>query len=212
MNTEAINEAYNEKFGENDSLLQQHYDQVQRDFDLSEDERADRALDGQQRASVYLHGLEEWRSAALDEREADLRDDLFAAATVNGYDGSVVREDANTAQIATIDASDDRLQLMASRAASTKNTTLAKAVAAEADARIRPDIAMAALKWLPQKLEAYLELVDIPGAEERAARLDRTQTSIPLPSMSRLRPTAEMLAVRGRVDAAKRAQRAGIWD
>jgi len=212
MNTEEINQTYAQKFGENDTLLQGHYDQVQRDFDLSEDERADQALDGHKRASVYLHGLEEWRSAALDEREADLRDDLFAAATVNGYDGSVVREDANTAQVVAIDASDEKLQVMASRAAKTKNTTLAKAVAAEADARERPDIAMAALKWLPPKLEAYEELMGIPGAEERAARLDRARTSFPLPSMTRLRPTAEMLAVRGRVDAAKRAQRAGLWD
>jgi hypothetical protein len=212
VNTEEINGTYAQKFGENDTLLQGHYDGVQRDFDLTDDERAGQAIEGQERASVYLHQLEEWRSAALAEREADLRDDLFSAATVNGFDGSVVKEDANAAQLATIDAPDEKLQVMASRAASTKNTTLAKAVAAEADARIRPDIAMAALKWLPQKLEAYLELVDIPDAEERAARLDRTQTSIPLPNMIRLRPTAEMLAVRGRVDAAKRAQRAGIWD
>ena len=212
MNTDSINQTYAQKFGENDTLLAAHYDGVQRDFDLSEDERADRALDGQQRASVYLHGLEEWRSAALDEREADLRDDLFAAATVNGYDGSVVREDANTAQIATIDASDEKLQVMASRAAKTKNTTLAKAVAAEADARERPDIAMSALKWLPAKLEGYEELMGIPGAEERAARLDRARTSLPLPNMSRLRPTAEMRATQGRIEAANRAERPLLGD
>ncbi len=208
MNTEAINEAYNEKFGENDGLLQQHYDGVQRDFNLGEDERADRALDGQRRASAYLVQLEEWRSAALAEREADIRDDLFSAATVNGYDGSVVKEDANAAQLASIDAEDARLQLMASRAAKTKNTTLAKAVAAEADARERPDIAMAALKWLPKKLEAYEELMIIPGAEERAARLERARTSLPLPAMSRLRPTLEARETANRIEAANRAQRA----
>ena len=96
---------------------------------------------------------------------------------------------------------------MASRAAKTKNTTLAKAVAAEADARERPDIAMAALKWLPPKLEAYEELMGIPGAEERAARLDRARTSLPLPNMSRLRPTAEMRETQGRIEAANRAER-----
>ncbi len=207
MNTEAINEAYNEKFGENDSLLAAHYDGVQRDLDLSEDERADRALDGHKRASVYLHELEAWRSAALDEREADLRDDLFSVATVNGFDGSVVKEDANAAQILAIDASDEKLALLANRAAKTRNSTLAKATAAEADARERPDIALSALGWLPEKHAAYTELMSVPTAEERAARLDRAQTSIPLPQMNRLRPTTEQRETASRIEAAQRAQR-----
>ena len=144
MNTESINEAFGERFGENNNLLKEHYDQVQRDLDLTDDERAGRAIEGQERASVYLHQLEEWRTAQLAEREEDLRDDLFAVQTINGFDGSVVKEDANTAQIAAIEATDERLQLMAGRAAKTKNSLLAKAVAAEADARERPDIAMSA--------------------------------------------------------------------
>ena len=67
---------------------------------------------------------------------------------------------------------------------------------------------MSALKWLPAKLEGYEELMGIPGAEERAARLDRAQTSIPLPSMSRLRPTLEARETANRIEAANRAQRA----
>ena len=97
---------------------------------------------------------------------------------------------------------------MASRAAKTKNTTLAKAVAAEADARERPDIALSALGWLPAKHEAYQELMGIPGAEERAARLERARTSLPLPAMSRLRPTLEARETANRIEAANRAQRA----
>jgi hypothetical protein len=207
-NIESINEKYSEKFGENNDLLQDHYGQVQRDLSLSDDDRAARAIDGHNRASAYLHQLETWRTAALEEREADLRDDLFAAAAVNGFDGSVVKEDANAAQLATIDATDEKLQLMANRAAKTKNTTLAKAVAAEADARARPDLALSALGWLPAKREAYEELMGIPAAEERAARLERARTSIPLPSMSRLRPTLEQRETQGRIEAANRAQRA----
>jgi hypothetical protein len=206
-NIESINEKYSEKFGENNDLLQDHYGQVQRDLSLSDDDRAARAIDGHNRASAYLHQLETWRAEALDEREADLRDDLFSAATVNGFDGSVVKEDANAAQLAALDATDEKLQLMASRAAKTKNTTLAKAVAAEADARARPDLALSALGWLPAKREAYEELMGIPAAEERAARLERAQTSIPLPSMSRLRPTTEALKMANRIEAAERIQR-----
>jgi predicted transcriptional regulator len=208
MNAEQIDQTFNEKFGENNDLLAAHYDGVQRELDLSEDARAERAIEGHRRGSAYLVELETWRTAALEEREADLRDDLFAAATVNGFDGSVVKEDANAAQLAALDATDEKLQLMASRAAKTKNTTLAKAVAAEADARERPDLALSALGWLPAKREAYTELMSVPTAEERAERLDRAQTSIPLPSMARLRPTLEQRETASRIEAANRAQRA----
>ncbi len=208
MNAEQIDQTFNEKFGENNDLLAAHYDGVQRDLALTDDERAGRAIEGQERASVYLHELETWRAEALDERIGDLKDTLFAVAAVNGFDGSVVKEDANTAQLAALDATDPRLQLMAGRAADTKNTTLAKAVAAEAHARQRPDIAMGALAWLPKRLEAYKELVSIPDAETRAQRVDRAQTSLPLPSMSRLRPTTEQRETASRIEAANRAQRA----
>jgi hypothetical protein len=208
MNAEEINQTYAQKFGENNDLLAAHYDGVQRELDLSEDDRAARAIEGHRRGSAYLVELETWRTAALEERESDLRDDLFSAATVNGFDGTVVKEDANAAQLAALDATDEKLQLMASRAAKTKNTTLAKAVAAEADARARPDLALSALGWLPAKREAYEELMSVPNAEERAARLERAQTSIPLPSMARLRPTLEQRETASRIEAANRAQRA----
>ncbi len=208
MNKEQIDQTFNEKFGENDTLLQGHYDQVQRDLALTDDERAGRAIEGQERASVYLHQLEEWRTAQLEERESDLRDDLFSVRTVTGYDGTVTKEDANGAQLAAIDASDERLQVLANRAAQSKNSTIARAVAAEAHARDRHDIAMHALGWLPAKHEAYTELMSVPTAEERAARLDRARTSIPLPQMSRLRPTTEQRETQGRIEAANRAQRA----
>ncbi len=209
-NTESINQKYSEQFGQNNDLLAAHYDEVQRDLSLSEDDRAARAIDGHNRASAYLHQLETWRAEALDERESDLRDDLFTVAAVTGYDGTVVKEDANAAQLAALDASDERLQLMAGRAGDTKNTTLAKAVAAEAHARQRPDIAMGALAWQPKRLEAYKELVSIPDAETRAQRVDRAQTSLPLPQMSRLKPTTEQLATQGRIQAAERIQRARL--
>ena len=208
MNAEEINQTYAQKFGENDTLLQGHYDQVQRDLALTDDERAGRAIEGQERASVYLHQLEEWRTAQLEERENDLRDDLFAVRTVNGYDGTVTKEDANGAQLVAIEASDEKLQVLANRAAQSKNSTIARAVSAEAHARDRHDIAMHALGWLPAKHEAYTELMSVPTAEERAARLDRARTSIPLPSMSRLRPTTEQRETQGRIEAANRAQRA----
>ncbi len=210
MNAEEIDQTFNEKFGENNDLLAAHYDGVQRDLGLSDDDRADKAIEGHRRGSAYLVELETWRAAALEEREADLRDDLFSAATVNGFDGSVVKEDANAAQLAALDATDEKLQLMASRAAKTKNTTLAKAVAAEADARARPDLALSALGWLPAKREAYEELMGIPAAEERAARLDRAQTSIPLPQMARLRPTREAQETANRIANSERIQRARL--
>jgi hypothetical protein len=210
MNAEEINQTYAQKFGENDTLLQGHYDQVQRDLALTDDERAGRAIEGQERASVYLHELETWRAEALDERIGDLKDTLFAVAAVNGFDGSVVKEDANAAQLAALDAPDEKLQLMAGRAADTKNTTLAKAVAAEAHARQRPDIAMGALAWLPKRLEAYEELVSIPDAETRAQRVGRAQTSIPLPSMARLRPTREAQETANRIANSERIQRARL--
>jgi hypothetical protein len=207
MNKDQIDAAFDERFGENDRYLQQHYDAVQRDFSLTEDERADRGIDGQERATIALFALEEWRGAALAERAEDLEDDLFAVATVRGFDGSVVKEDANGAQLAAINASDAELEVLGSRAARSKNTTLSKAVASEADARDRADIATAALGWLPKKLEAYQELKSIPDAEERAERLERARTSIPLPSMSRLRPTAAMHETQDRIQAVNRAQR-----
>jgi hypothetical protein len=207
MNADQIDQTYAQKFGENDTLLQGHYDQVQRELDLTDDARAGKAIEGHRRGSAYLVELETWRTAALEEREADLRDTLFSVATVNGFDGSVVKEDANAAQILAIDASDEKLSLLANRAAKTRNSTLAKATAAEADARERPDIALSALGWLPAKHEAYQELMGIPGAEERAARLERAQTSIPLPNMSRLRPTTEQRETANRIEAANRAQR-----
>jgi len=210
MNAEQIDQTFNEKFGENNDLLQDHYGQVQRDLNLSDDDRAARAIEGHNRASAYLHQLETWRAEALDERIGDLKDTLFAVAAVNGFDGTVVKEDANAAQLAALDATDPRLQLMAGRAADTKNTTLAKAVAAEAHARDRADIAMGALAWLPKRLEAYKELVSIPDAETRVDRVDRAQTSIPLPSMSRLRPTLEQRETQGRIEAAERIQRARL--
>ena len=210
MNAEEINQTYAQKFGENDTLLQGHYDQVQRDLALTDDERADKGIEGQERASVYLHELETWRAEALDERIGDLKDTLFAVAAVNGFDGTVVKEDANAAQLAALDATDPRLQLMAGRAADTKNTTLAKAVAAEAHARDRADIAMGALAWLPKKREAYEELVSIPDAETRADRVDRAQTSIPLPQMSRLRPTREAQETANRIANSERIQRARL--
>jgi hypothetical protein len=208
VNTEEINAAYDKNFGENNDLISAHYDGVQRELDLTDDARAGKAIEGHRRGSAYLVELETWRSAALEERATDLKDDLFSAATVNGFDGTVVREDANTAQLAALDASDERLQLMAGRAADTKNSLLAKAVAAEAHARQRPDIAMGALAWLPKKREAYEELMNIPDAETRADRVDRAQTSIPLPNMSRLRPTREAQETANRIEAANRAQRA----
>jgi hypothetical protein len=207
-NTESINEKYSEKFGENNDLISAHYDEVQRDLSLSDDDRAGKAIEGHRRGSAYLVQLEEWRTAQLAEREADLRDDLFSVATVNGFDGSVVKEDANGAQLLAIDASDEKLSLLANRAAKTRNSTLAKATAAEADARERPDIALSALGWLPAKHEAYTELMRVPTAEERAARLERARTSIPLPSMARLRPTLEQRETASRIEAANRAQRA----
>jgi len=210
MNAEEINQTYAQKFGENDTLLQGHYDQVQRDLALTDDERAGKGIEGQQRASVYLHELETWRAEALDERIGDLKDTLFAVAAVNGFDGTVVKEDANAAQLAALDATDPRLQLMAGRAADTKNTTLAKAVAAEAHARDRADIAMGALAWLPKKREAYEELMNIPDAETRADRVDRAQTSIPLPNMSRLRPTREAQETANRIANSERIQRARL--
>ncbi len=210
MNTEEINQTYAQKFGENDTLLQGHYDQVQRDLDLTDDERADRAIEGHRRGSAYLVELDTWRAAALEERESDLKDGLFSVATVNGFDGKVVREDANSAQLAALDATDERLQLMAGRAGDTRNSTLAKAVAAEAHARQRPDIALGSLAWQPKRLEAYKELVSIPDAETRAQRVDRAQTSLPLPQMSRLKPTTEQLATQGRIQAAERIQRARL--
>lgn len=210
MNAEEINQTFNEKFGENNDLLAAHYDGVQRELDLTDDARAERAIEGHRRGSAYLVELETWRTAALEERESDLRDDLFSAATVNGFDGSVVREDANTAQLAALDAPDEKLQLMAGRAADTKNSLLAKAVAAEAHARQRPDIAMGALAWLPKKLEAYKELVSIPDAETRADRVDRAQTSIPLPNMFRLRPTREAQETANRIANSERIQRARL--
>jgi hypothetical protein len=191
-------------------LLQGHYDQVQRDLALTDDERAGKGIEGQQRASVYLHELETWRAEALDERIGDLKDTLFAVAAVNGFDGTVVREDANAAQLAALDAPDEKLQLMAGRAADTKNSLLAKAVAAEAHARARPDIAMGALAWLPKKREAYEELVSIPDAETRAQRVDRAQTSLPLPSMARLRPTREAQETANRIANSERIQRARL--
>ena len=210
MNAEEINQTYAQKFGENDTLLQGHYDQVQRDLALTDDERAGKGIEGQQRASVYLHELETWRAEALDERIGDLKDTLFAVAAVNGFDGTVVKEDANAAQLAALDATDPRLQLMAGRAADTKNTTLAKAVAAEAHARDRADIAMGALAWLPKKREAYEELVSIPDAETRAQRVDRAQTTLPLPSMARLRPTREAQETANRIANSERIQRARL--
>jgi len=209
-NTESINGKYSEQFGENNDLLAAHYDEVQRDLSLSDDDRAAKALEGHNRASAYLHQLETWRAEALDERVADLKDDLFSAATVNGFDGTVVREDANAAQLAALDAPDEKLQLMAGRASDTKNTTLAKAVAAEAHARQRPDIAMGALAWLPKKREAYEELINIPDAETRADRVDRAQTSIPLPQMNRLRPTLEQRETQDRIANSARIQRARL--
>ncbi len=209
-NTESINEKYSEQFGQNNDLLEQHYDEVRRDLGLSDDERAARAIEGHSRGSVYLHQLETWRAEALDEREADLKDDLFAAATVSGYDGTVVREDANAAQLAALDATDEKLQLMAGRAGDTRNSTLAKAVAAEAHARQRPDIAMGALAWQPKRLEAYKELVSIPDAETRAERVDRAQTSLPLPQMSRLTPTREAKETANRIANSERIQRARL--
>ncbi len=210
MNAEEINQAFNEKFGENNDLLAAHYDGVQRELDLSEDARAERAIEGHRRGSAYLVELETWRTAQLEERENDLRDDLFAVRTVNGFDGSVVKEDANAAQILAIDASDEKLSLLANRAAKTRNSTLAKATAAEADARERPDIALSALGWLPEKHAAYTELMSVPTAEERAARLERARTSIPLPSMSRLRPTTEQRETANRIANSERIQRARL--
>ena len=210
MNAEQIDQTFNEKFGENNDLLQDHYGQVQRDLNLSDDDRAARAIEGHNRASAYLHQLETWRAEALDERIGDLKDTLFAVAAVNGFDGTVVKEDANAAQLAALDATDPRLQLMAGRAADTKNTTLAKAVAAEAHARDRADIAMGALAWLPKRLEAYKELVSIPDAETRAQRVDRARTSIPLPQMSRLRPTREAQETANRIANSERIQRARL--
>jgi hypothetical protein len=210
MNAEEINQTYAQKFGENNDLLAAHYDGVQRELDLTDDARAGKAIEGHRRGSAYLVELETWRAAALEEREADLRDDLFSAATVNGFDGSVVKEDANGAQLLAIDASDEKLSLLANRAAKTRNSTLAKATAAEADARERPDIALSALGWLPEKHAAYTELMSVPTAEERAARLDRARTSIPLPNMSRLRPTREAQETANRIANSERIQRARL--
>jgi hypothetical protein len=99
---------------------------------------------------------------------------------------------------------------MAGRAGDTRNSTLAKAVAAEAHARQRPDIAMGALAWQPKRLEAYKELVSIPDAETRAERVDRAQTSLPLPQMSRLRPTREAKETANRIANSERIQRARL--
>ena len=212
MNAEQINEKYAKNFGDMDNLLQQAYANVQGDFDLSDDERADKAHESHEWATAYLYQLEEWRNAALAEREEDLNDLLYTAKTVNGFDGSVVKEDFNRAQIEALKATDEELLGMARSAQKTKNSTLATAVAAVADERGRDDITMGALQWLPKKSAAYQELKGIPNAEERAERLDRTLTSIPLPSMSRIRPTAEMRESRGRVESVQRAQRPPLRD
>ena len=212
MNAEQINEKYAKNFDDMNNLLQQAYANVQGDFDLSDDERADKAHESHEWATAYLYQLEEWRNAALAEREEDLNDFLYSATTVNGYDGSVVKEDFNRAQIEAFKASDEELSAMARSAQKTKNSTLATAVAAVADERGRDDITMGALQWLPKKLAAYQELKGIPSAEERAERLDRARSSIPTPSMSRIRPTAEMRASAERVRNVERMQRGQLRD
>jgi hypothetical protein len=208
MSLEEIDQQYSAQIGKMSDSLEAAYDRIRANLDLSDAEREEAALEAHGKA-VEAH----WQATVgqvngYAELSEDLTHKLFGASKVTGYGGEITREEFNSTQLAVIDLDDTQLATYAERAARTNNSTLAKVVAGEADARGMDDIAYAALKPWEDKTAAYTELKSIPSGEERARKIQNVREhGIPLPHMSNLRPTPEALDARRRSQAVEMMMR-----
>jgi hypothetical protein len=208
MNLQEIDQQYSAQVGRMSDSLEASYDRIRENFDLSDSEREEAALEAHSRAVDALWEATVEQVNGYVELAEELTDKLFGASKVHGYDGEITKEDFNQTQLTVIDLDDERLATYAARAARTGNSTLAKVVAGEADARGMDDIAYTALGAWPEKRELYSQLKAIPSGEVRARRLQNVrERGIPLPHMVRLRPTPEMAAAHRRTEAAERMAR-----
>jgi hypothetical protein len=208
MNLEEIDQQYSAAIGRMNGSLEASYDRIREAFDLSDAEREEAALEAHSRAVDALWQATIEQINGYVELAEDLTHKLFGASKVHGYNGEITKEDFNQTQLAVIDLDDERLATYAARAARTGNSTLAKVVAGEADARGMDDIAYAALGAWPEKKELYSQLKAIPSGEVRARRLKNVREGgLPLPNMGRLRPTPEMADAHRRAEASERMTR-----
>jgi len=208
MNLEEIDQQYSAQIGRMSDSLEAAYDRIRESFDLTDAEREMAAIEAHGQATESLWQATVNQVNGYVERTEDLTDTLFGASKVTGYDGEITREDFNQTQLAVIDLDDAKLATYAERAARTNNSTLAKVVAGEADARGMDDIAYVALKPWEGKTAAYAELKSIPSGEERARKIQNVREhGISLPRLDYLRPTPEAVREHERSQAAESMMR-----
>jgi len=192
MNLEEIDRQYSAQIGRMSDSLEAAYDQIRESFDLTDTERETAAIEAHRQATESLWQATVNQVNGYVELTEDLTDTLFGASKVTGYGGEITREDFNNTQLAVISLDDEALATYAERAARTNNSTLAKVVAGEADARGMDDIAYVALGAWPEKRELYSQLKAIPSGEVRAQRLKNVRDhGISLPRLDYLRPTPQ---------------------
>lgn len=182
MNTNDIESRLSAATGRAHEGLQDAYSAVQSNMDLTDSEREAEAAQANSAATERLWQATAENVNALVDRGEELHEELFVADST-----------AFTAmQDNVIGLDDEALALRASRAARSKNDTLARVVAGEADARGLDDLAYAALKPWPEMGEAYSELKSIPSPELRARRIKNVvEHGLPMPTLERVRPTPE---------------------
>jgi hypothetical protein len=182
MNTNDIESRLSAATGRASESLQGTYDAIQSNMDLTDAEREAKAVEANSAATDALFAATVENINALVDRHEELFEELFVADSTA----------FTTTQASVIGLDDEALALRASRAARSKNDTLARVVASEADARGLDDLAYAALRPWPEMGEAYSELKSIPSPELRARRIENVVNhGLPMPSLERVRPTPE---------------------
>jgi hypothetical protein len=158
----------------------------------------DAAFDAHREAAgEYVRALAD-RNARLEEREAELRQDLFGAPS------SKTGQAFTSALLQAEGADDERLASLASLAAKTGDKTLGRAVFAVAHERGIADIALPYLNADAEALEAYRELASMPTPAER----ERAEKSgLAVPTLDAIKPSPETAADAHRLEALERVQR-----
>lgn len=191
MNLEEIHQRHAQSTSRVTELYYGGLADLREDLGLSPDERVERAWNVRDAAVELLRTATEQRNEELDKREAQLRRTLFGTPNGAIYPE---RQAAYTEALSRAAVADEEgLERMHRLAKKAGDSTLAKAVAAEAHERGRGDLLSEYLSGHPQARESYDELAAIPDADARQRTLDNVPRAIPQPRADQVQPREEEL-------------------
>ena len=209
MDLEAIHQKYGEVVANvTTSMYYNGLQSIRDDGTLDEHERTERAWNLYDEAKKRLVEATERRNVELEKREDELRRSLFGGPGMfaDPAERAAFSESLGRAAL----ADDEALDRLAAAAEYTGNTTLAKAVFAEANRRGRGDIEETYLRRYPVERDKFSELKQIPDAEARANALDNATRvmSMSEPSWTDVAPTPDAQRI---ANEAKRARPLRGW-